>query len=202
MGEATSTGCRLWLGKLTPNGYGRLKAGGVTMYAHRVSFRIARGIWPSRSIDHLCRNTACVNPDHLEDVAIKENILRGTGPAANNARKEECKRGHRFDQYGFIDNVGARQCKLCCALRTQLFRERHPDRIHTYIHSEQGRENARLRQARWRQAHPESVKAYERSERGYKARQQATARYRQRQKENLKAMQAELLLLRAKLSPE
>src|SRR5690554_7618442 len=40
-------------------------------------------------LDHLCRNRACVRPDHLEPVTNKENVHRGlAGP------KSRCKRGH------------------------------------------------------------------------------------------------------------
>lgn len=31
------------------------------------------------TIDHLCRNTMCVNPDHLEPVTHRENLMRGVG---------------------------------------------------------------------------------------------------------------------------
>ena len=45
-------------------------------YVHRISFWIAHGRWPKKDIDHLCRNTICVNPRHLEDVTTLENLLR------------------------------------------------------------------------------------------------------------------------------
>jgi hypothetical protein len=44
------------------------------------------------TIDHLCRNTSCVRPDHLEVVTREENALRGS----RNAAKTHCDRGHEF----------------------------------------------------------------------------------------------------------
>lgn len=41
-------------------------------------------------LDHLCRNRNCLEPFHLELVTPKENTLRGKGPSAENARKENC----------------------------------------------------------------------------------------------------------------
>ena len=43
-------------------------------------------------LDHLCRNTICVNPDHLEIVTPRENVLRGFGPTAIKARQTHCKK--------------------------------------------------------------------------------------------------------------
>jgi hypothetical protein len=45
-------------------------------YAHRVSYLLAHGRLPENDIDHLCRNTMCVNPSHIEDVTTRENIFR------------------------------------------------------------------------------------------------------------------------------
>lgn len=45
-------------------------------------------------IDHLCRNTWCVNPTHLESVTPKVNTLRSNAQSAINARKTHCNRGH------------------------------------------------------------------------------------------------------------
>jgi hypothetical protein len=49
-----------------------------------------------KQLDHLCRNRACINPEHLEPVTAKENILRGESFSAKNARKTHCIHGHEL----------------------------------------------------------------------------------------------------------
>lgn len=100
-------GCWRWTGKLTPNGYGTF----YDFRAHRIAFTLVRGVVPAeKTLDHICRNRACVNPDHLEIVTNKVNILRGTSPTAINARRTHCKKGHEFDA---VDTYGRRHCSSC-----------------------------------------------------------------------------------------
>ncbi len=52
--------------------------------AHRLAYIRAKGPIPEgHHIDHLCRVTNCVNPDHLEAVLPGENVRRSRGTKLN-----------------------------------------------------------------------------------------------------------------------
>lgn len=71
-------GCWLWRGGTNGLGYGHVGRNGRTEYAHRVAYVLAGGEIPAGLvIDHLCRTTLCVRPDHLEPVTHAENHARG-----------------------------------------------------------------------------------------------------------------------------
>jgi hypothetical protein len=114
-----NTGCWLWTGYLHPSGYGLYPTarGALPGLAHRISYEIHRGAIPNGlQLDHLCRTKACVNPAHLEPVTLKENVLRGIGISAINARKTRCQNGHllqaeNLDPY-FLSR-GERVCREC-----------------------------------------------------------------------------------------
>ena len=116
--------CWIWIGAIA-QGYGRFQVGGSrakggqSFQAHRLSYLWWVGPIPEdRILDHLCRNRACVNPRHLEPVAVQTNVLRGEGFAALNARKTHCPRGHPYSGENLRFNVnGQRQCVTCCRRR-------------------------------------------------------------------------------------
>lgn len=88
--------CWLWTAAMTPLGYGRFRAGRL-LQAHRWSYEYHVGPIPDGLVlDHLCRTPRCVNPDHLEPVTHRENILRGETVAAHRAAQTHCKRNHEF----------------------------------------------------------------------------------------------------------
>lgn len=112
------TGCLLWTGK-TDGGYGRVKICQRLRYVHVVAWEIRNGPVPEGfELDHLCRVRACANTDHLELVTRRENVLRGQGLAAINARKTHCSRGHEFSKANTLvvrkrSGRYQRECRAC-----------------------------------------------------------------------------------------
>jgi hypothetical protein len=93
--------------------------------AHRVSYEWAKGPIPDgMELDHLCRNPACVNPDHLEAVTHGANLHRSDSVTGKRSAKTECPRGHPYDEantYIYTDRKGYphRQCRTCIAAATR-----------------------------------------------------------------------------------
>lgn len=114
------TECWLWQKSRNDQGYGQLHFDGALRSAHIVSYQVFVGPVPDGlTLDHTCRNTSCINPDHLEPVTMRENILRGTCPAANQARQTHCKRGHPlFGANLYLEKNGRRRCRACMRTRT------------------------------------------------------------------------------------
>lgn len=135
-------GCWNWIAGKNHYGYGsyRLNVDGRSFaaQAHRLAYEDQHGpISDGLVIDHLCRNPACVNPDHMEVVTRGENVLRGESSSAihargercgrcrscTNAAKTHCDRGHPFSGSNlYVAKSGMRMCKACCALRMRIRR--------------------------------------------------------------------------------
>lgn len=71
-------GCWIWTAARNRQGYGTVTASRRRWLAHRLAYTWLVGPIPEgMTIEHLCRQTACVNPGHLEAISLKENIKRG-----------------------------------------------------------------------------------------------------------------------------
>ena len=117
--EICVSGCWEWTGGCT-NSRGGKKYGaftpstGHTTSAHRFSYTYFKGEIPQgMTVDHLCGNTKCVNPDHLEAVTLKENILRGNGWGAKNSRVTYCPNGHPYSEANTYRVKNGRACRIC-----------------------------------------------------------------------------------------
>ena len=85
--------CWIWKRPLTFEGYGQfqIKTGLNKVFAHRYSYEIHTGIKLGKkdTLDHRCRNRACVNPAHLDRVSQAVNTER---MLAFHAMKSEIER--------------------------------------------------------------------------------------------------------------
>lgn len=111
--------CWQWTAGVSGGRYGsflRPDLGGKAQKAHRVAWELLVGPIPDGlQIDHLCKNTLCVNPDHLEPVTARVNVRRSAGVCARNAAKTACKRGHVFTEENTMRRPTGRRCKTCHA---------------------------------------------------------------------------------------
>lgn len=118
--ERSPDGCITWGGTKDANGYGKVHWRGRGWMVHRAIWTVQIGPIPTDddwTIDHLCRNRACVNVEHLEVVTRWENTRRGGGllvAQAKNRTRSHCPNGHRYTPDTiYVSATGQRMCKPC-----------------------------------------------------------------------------------------
>lgn len=115
--------CWEWTAFVDKAGYGRIQKGGRSdpvLYAHRLSYELHVGPIPEgMSIDHLCGNRICVNPDHLEAVTLSVNTQRA------NPVTTHCKAGHERtpENTQYKSDGSLAFCKSCRRARRRADRE-------------------------------------------------------------------------------
>lgn len=123
-------GCWVWQKRIQWNGYAQICVGSRTdnsrknVNAHRASYEAFVGpLKQGFHIDHLCRNRACVNPEHLEQVTPKENVHRSDAVYKRLMSKTRCIWGHAFtDKNTYIwPKSGHRTCKQCSRQRHRQY---------------------------------------------------------------------------------
>lgn len=73
-----NSGCWIFVGWDSGNGYGKVSVDGKACMAHRTMYEELIGTIPEGLIlDHKCRVRPCCNPQHLEPVTVAENTRRG-----------------------------------------------------------------------------------------------------------------------------
>ena len=126
--KAGPNGCWIWIAHSNPAGYGEFRIDDHTMLAHRFSYEaFVGGLNHALELDHLCRNTICVNPDHLEQVSHRVNVLRGNAGLFWKS-KSCCPKGHLYNETNTILDHGKRRCRRCVNAYTRALRDRYRHR--------------------------------------------------------------------------
>ena len=125
-----NTGCWLCVSSNNKFGYARIRVSDRLIGAHRISYQITRGSIPDGfEIDHLCRVTCCVNPDHLEAVTQEENKRR-QALAIETANGFRCKSGHlRIGEGIYHHPRGERRCRECARISRLRYKARKRQQI-------------------------------------------------------------------------
>jgi hypothetical protein len=126
--SGNSSGCWNWTGckcRSYEAFYPRFTLGGTSFPAHKVMYLVTYGDVPEgMEIHHECRNTICVNPNHLRMVTGRENKLMSNGVSAINYRKTHCIRGHELSGDNLIQYDSPTQRKRVCRTCQKMWQER------------------------------------------------------------------------------
>lgn len=118
--SVADSGCWQWLQRFDWRGYGRSR----WMLAHRVAYEVFVGPIPAEmTVDHICFNTGCVNPEHLQLLSHVDNARRQRSALATH-----CLHGHAFDEQNTYMRTaaakGRRQCRACNREAVRRYKDR------------------------------------------------------------------------------
>ena len=171
--------CWEWTAYLTQAGYPQIGEHRAVRPAHRVGYEWFVGPIPSGlELDHLCRNTKCVNPDHLEPVTGAENLRRAR--AARLVERTHCPKGHPYDEGNTRWKNGKyRECKTCKRASDAAYGKANRGRIRAWAAEYRDRTRDRQREyfADYRAKNREAIN--ERTRRWHESRAQQTGQEQQ-----------------------
>ncbi|SRR6266851_2438823 len=121
--------CWLWFPLARGDGYAHFYlTSKLQRVAHRVAYMELVGPIPNGlQLDHLCRVRHCVNPEHLEAVTPKVNVLRSTVGRTQRARTH-CPQGHPYLGHNIKWRHGFRSCRICFNLQRNRYRRNYRKR--------------------------------------------------------------------------
>ena len=112
--------CWIYKGAVNGSGYGSITIGSRSdktrqaIGTHRLSYFLDRGEIPNGLvIHHECRNTLCVNPNHLEAVSNSKNVKLGVPFRKPRTPKTHCPKGHEYTQENTRIYKGIKSCREC-----------------------------------------------------------------------------------------
>lgn len=86
------TKCWLWTASTNNKGYGQFTIDNCTFLAHRVAWRMLKGVWPSLDLCHHCDTPLCCNDLHVFEGTPADNMAdmiakgrKARGEAVNTA---------------------------------------------------------------------------------------------------------------------
>ena len=118
--------CWRWQGAHS-RGYGQIGVDGKNLRVHRVVWEaLVAPIPDDLVIDHMCRVTDCVNPDHLRVVTQRENLSSSPAVSQRFQKSSHCPQGHPFS----VENTyvqlwnGFRRCRICKADQQRRYKRK------------------------------------------------------------------------------
>jgi hypothetical protein len=112
------TGCLIWQGSTSKNGYPQTVYRNKGCRVHRKMFELTNNVSLTPDLDacHSCDVRRCVEPSHIWAGTRKQNMLDCSAKGrADRQWMTHCKRGHEFTPENTYIKPGARlrNCKTC-----------------------------------------------------------------------------------------
>jgi hypothetical protein len=135
--KTTNTQCWNWKWRLSSQGYGTTSMRDKVYLCHRVSYFYFYGRQPKLVIDHICCNRRCINPKHLQEVSILQNVnldkerfpqkykRKNTTTLPKMLVEGFCTHGHAIKNMGDMYFTGTQlKCRICNKSWQRTSRER------------------------------------------------------------------------------